>query len=282
MAFNSGFAGAPSYYRTASMVVPSTSRDETYAWLGQFPKVREWIGDRLIKNLSAHGYTIKNLSFEQTIEVDRDDIEDDHYGVFTPMMSEMGRAAAEKPDELIFSLLKNGFASNCYDSQYFFDTDHPVGDGNGGTTNVANTDGGSGTPWFLLDTSRALKPLIFQERRPLGVLVSKDRPEDDNVFNRKQFVYGSDGRCNAGYGLWQLAWGSKQTLNAANYAIARAAMMNLVGDEGRPLGIVPDTLIVPPSLEGAARGIVVNQLVNGGESNPWVGTAKPLVTTWVA
>jgi len=282
LAFSQGFAGAPTNYRDIATVVPSTNRDETYAWLGQFPTMRQWIGDRLVKSLAAHGYNIKNLPFEQTVAVERDDIEDDSYGLFTPIMSEMGRAAAEKPDQLIFPLLKAGFASNCYDGQYFFDTDHPVKATDGTDTIAANTDGGSGTPWFLLCTSRAIRPLIYQERRALNNLVRKDQETDDNVFFKRQFIYGSDGRCNVGYGLWQLAWGSKQTLDATHYAAARTAMMSLVGDEGRLLGIVPDTLVVPPSLEAAGRTLLQALLVSGGESNPWAGTAKLIVTPWAA
>lgn len=66
-------------------------------------------------------------------------------------------------------------------------------------------------------------------------------------------VHGVDGRANAGYGLWQLAFGSKAELMPANYEAPRAAMMAFKGDEGRPLNIRPNVLVAPPSLEGAAR-----------------------------
>lgn len=280
-AFSAGFAGAESAYREVATVVPSTTREETYGWLGQFPKMREWVGDRHVRNLTAHGYKIVNRDFEQTISVGRNDIQDDQYGLFAPMLQEMGRTAAEFPDELVFGLLAAGFDTNCYDGQFFFDTDHPVGDGESAPASVSNFGGGSGTPWFLLDCSRPLKPLIFQERMPLGTLVRKDRPEDDNVFMKKQFLYGSDGRCAGGFGLWQMAYGSKQTLDAAGYAAARAAMMAFRGDNGRPLGIRPTHLVVPPSLEGAARELLTSALAEGGETNEWAGSAKLIVTPWV-
>ena len=56
----------------------------------------------------------------------RDDIEDDHYGVYSPRCSP--RWAGPRPRILAkwFSpQLKSGFATPCYDGQYFFDTDHP-------------------------------------------------------------------------------------------------------------------------------------------------------------
>jgi len=51
---------------------------------------------------------------------------------------------------------------------------------------------------------------------------------------------------NAGFGLWQLGFGSTDTLDTANYAAARAAVMNFRGENSRILGINPTTLVVPP------------------------------------
>ena len=227
----------------------------------------------------------------QTISVPRNDVEDDQYGIFAPMFTEMGRSAAEFPDELIFGLLSAGFTTDCYGGQFFFDTDHPVGNGEQAPVAVSNFQGGSGEPWFLLDCSRPLKPMIFQERRQLDNLVRKDDERDDNVFWRKEYVYGSDGRCNAGFGLWQLAYASKEELNAENYEAARKAMMTLRGDEGRPLGVRPDTLVCGPDLEGAAMRLLNNgtrvALVGEGDlpvaiQNECAGTAKPIVTAWLS
>lgn len=61
---------------------------------------------------------------------------------------------------------------------------------------------GSTTRWFIFDlASPGPKPFILQNRKS-PVYVSKTRPEDDNVFWDKQFVWGSDARQGAGYGLW--------------------------------------------------------------------------------
>jgi len=120
-AFQHGFDGvAPAWPKIASKIASST-RTEKYAWLGQWPNFREWVGDRQIKNLEAHEYTIKNKDFEATVSIERNDIEDDQYGIYTPMMEEMGRAAAAHPDELVFGLLRRGFDELCYDRQPFFE-----------------------------------------------------------------------------------------------------------------------------------------------------------------
>jgi phage major head subunit gpT-like protein len=96
------------------------------------------------------------------------------------------------------------------------------------------------------------------------------------------FQYGVDARYNVGYGFWQMAWGSKQTLNSANYAIARAAILGMKGDFGRPLGLVPNLLVVPPSLEQAGRQILKNNQQASGATNEWMDTAELLMVPWLA
>jgi len=277
--FNQAFDAAKSMYEFVAMTVPSTGRSVDYKWLGDFPAMREWIGDRVIKDLSAFNYEIINKSHEATIEVDRDDIEDDQIGVYTPMIQSLAATAKVHPDILVFALLKAGFDTLCYDGQYFFDEDHQV---NGAS--VSNDGGGAGDPWFLMDLSRPIKPIILQ-RRKAPQFVAQDKPDDENVFMRKKFRYGVDDRKNVGYGLWQLAYGSKATLDATAYEAARAAMMAFKRDDGEgntPLGIMPTHLVVGPSGESAGRAIVEAQFNAAGSSNVWYKTAQLVVVPWLA
>ena len=275
-AFREGFGQAPADHQRFTMPVTSMTSTEEYAWLGQWPGLKEWVGERVLRGIADHEYSIKNRKFESSIEVDRDKIEDDQYGVYSPMFRESGYAAGAHPCELVYQALKDGFDTNCFDGQFFFDTDHPVGGGQ-----QSNDAGGNGTPWFLMDTKRMIKPIIHQVRRPY-TLTRMDDLDDPNVFMRDQFLYGIDGRCNVGYGLWQLAYGSKQTLSATNYAAAREAMQEFKADEGRPLGIMPNLLVVPPSLEGEAREILMAERLANGATNVWRGTADLIVSPWLA
>jgi phage major head subunit gpT-like protein len=279
--FQGGLGQASSMHARISTEVPSTTKEQKYGWLGKIPNVRKWIGSRAVQNLSQHDYSIREEPWELTIGVDRDDIETDNLGIYGPLFTEMGQSTGSHWDLLVYEALANGFTSNCYDGQSFFDTDHPVLDEDGKEISVANTDGGSGTPWFLLDASRAIKPIILQKRRDFQ-FVAMDKLTDDNVFNNKEFVYGADARGNVGYGFWQFAWGSKQTLNAANYGSARAALSGMKGDHGRPLGIMPRLLVVPPSLESAGLKLLNSEMAAGGETNEWKGTAELLVVPWLA
>ena len=278
--FTDAFLQTPINYDKIAMTVPSVSRDETYGWLGQFPSMRKWVGQRHVKNIIANGFTIKNRKFESTLEIARDDIADDRLGIFKPMFSEMGQAARRHPEELIFGVLASGFTTNCYDGQFFFDVDHPVTDADGNSNLVSNFQGGAGTPWYLLDTSRGVRPLIWQEREKYEFQqLAEDR--DEYVFKNDKYLYGIRARVNAGFGLWQLAYGSRQPLTAANYAAARAAMMTFTADGGRKLGVSPTVLVVPPALEEAALNLLNTEYGTGGASNPWKGTAQLIVTPYL-
>lgn len=281
--FSSGLGQADPLYDRVAMVTPSTTGKEEYGWLGRFPSVREWLGDRVIQNIATAGYAIRNKPFELTVSVSRDDIEDDNIGIYAPMFTELGRAAGAHYDQLVWPLLKAGFSTSCYDGQYFFDVDHPVLDAAGKTISVANTDAvaGTGPAWFLLDTSRAIRPIILQKRRPFQ-FIRLDRETDDNVFSRREYVYGADARHNVGYGLWQFAWGSKKDLTADNFNAAYAALSGMTGDYGHPLGIRPTLLVVPPALRSQALKILKAETGAAGETNVNRGAAEVLVVPWLA
>lgn len=272
--YREAFSGASNIHETLAMVVQSASPEETYAFLKALPRMREWVGDRVIHGLEAAGFTIRKKDWEATIAVDRDEVLFDKLNLVRPRIQELARAAMQHYVELIVGLMVNGFGAECYDGQYFFDTDHPVAGQSvsnkgtaaldatayqeayaamqsftddagkplgvqpthlvvppqlratalqilkaetiGGTTNI-NRDSatplvlpelaGHPTKWFLLDLSRPVKPFILQVVKE-PEFVALDSPDDDNVFKRREFLYGVDAIDNAGYGLWQLAYGS--------------------------------------------------------------------------
>ena len=71
-------------------------------------------------------------------------------------------------------------------------------------------------------------------------------------------------------------------LSAANYATVRAEMMALTGEDGEPLGVMPNLLVVPPQLEVAAKTIVVASELAGGGTNVNLATAQVLMVPELA
>jgi phage major head subunit gpT-like protein len=265
-AFNARFSTVQTYYNTVAMTVPSTTAMNEYPRLDDLPGFREWLGDRVIHDLGAQTYIIRNKTFEKTISIKREQIEDDQLGIFAPVSSQMGQDAAEFPDHLCWPLMNKGETLKCYDGQYFFDTDHPGYDESGKRVSVSNFTAGSGPAWYLVDDSQVMKPLVYQTRRPFA-LTPLQSPDDPNVFFKGKFIWGVDGRSNSGLGLWQLAHKSKAVLNEANFMAALTAMTTMHRRDGSILKIRPTKLLVPSALELTALKLIKAELTGGGDTN---------------
>ena len=64
--------------------------------------------------------------------------------------------------------------------------------------------GGSDTAYYLMDTTRPIKPLVFVERAA-PKMTFKNADDDDNVFWDDKVVFGVRARGAAGYGPFHLA-----------------------------------------------------------------------------
>ena len=285
-----------------------------YPWLGRTTGFREWVGDRVMQALEAHAYTIVNKTFEDTVGIERERVEDDQYGVYAPVIEQLGWDARTHPDQLVFGMMKAAVTGasvtigkitiptpTCYDGNNLYYASHPAGPAGqssaSATTTFSNLDsGGGGDYWFLVDGARPIKPFIFQKRREYAV-TRMNTATDEAVFSQRLFRYGVDVRCNAGVGLWQLTYASNQDLsNPTNYAKAVAALRGFKSDAGVPFGAwngPPTTrfLVVPPSLEEAARqllhasfgaGSIQGAVSNIPIANVYVGDATLIVSEWLS
>lgn len=274
--FQNGLNGYPPQWSRVATLISSSTLSNRYGWLKDFPGLREWIGDRQVKSLSEGDYTVKNRDFEATVAVSRNDIVDDNLGIYGPMMQGLGQSAAEFPDELVFGTLKAGFDEACFDGQNFFDDEHPNGD----QEPYSNVQAGAGQPWFLVDTTRPLKPIIYQQRQA-PEFVSMTAPTDEAVFSRKEYRYGVDLRANAGYGFPQLAFGSRAPLTEANYEAARKAMTSRINEEGKPINIRPNLIVVGQDNRAAAKRLFDTQLAGGGDTNIYYKDVEILEAAWI-
>jgi len=213
--FNNAFAAAPSLWQEVAMLVPSSTRENDYAWLSDFPRMRKWVGDKVVKALAAFKYTIVNDDWEATVAVRRNDIDDDNLGIYGPKAQAAAFAAKQLPDEIVFELVNQGFASLCYDGQNFFDADHPV----------------------------------------KGVSVSN---------------HGTVALSCATLALAQ-----------ASYGAARTAMRKFKDEDGRPLNVTPNVLLLPPALEDIGNALMTVERLEDGKPNPYKGTAKVVVANWL-
>lgn len=281
--FQKLYAGTPVQYEQITTVIDSNKRTEEYTWLGSTPEMREWIDERRKSSLNEKYFSATNLKYEVTLEVKRDDIEDDLTGQYILRAGQLGEEARRYVDKLTFTTLAAGNATTCYDGQNFFSASHSEGSSgtqsNLGTTalsatnlktaitNFENLLDDQGKPfgviadtlvippalkwtamellnssfypeegtttaklatnvlqgalklvvspyitdtdsWFLMDTSRIVKPVIFQKRTEVELSSTTDPNSSDDVFNRDVFNYGVRQRGKIVLGDWHLAYAS--------------------------------------------------------------------------
>lgn len=281
--WNAGLALSKEDWKLIAKLVTSNGASNTYAWLTQFPVFREWVGSRLHKTVAERAYQVKNRKFEATIDVDVDDIDDDNMGQYGTLAEGAGQSSIDLKNDLVYQALAAGFASECYDGQYFFDTDHPTyanEDGTGTLVTVSNMQAGTGAPWILLCTKRAPAPIYLQERmKPRFDMLTA--VQGDRNFDYDKISFGGKWRGDAAYGFWQCAFGSKAELTAANFEAAYDAMGDFKGDGQRKLGILADTLVVGLANRAAAEAILNKANLAGGESNTNYKRVELIVTPWL-
>ena len=275
-AFRNGLTTTEPVLKQLATVVQSSTRTERYPFMGMAPAMREWLGDRVHKAMSAHEYSITNRKFESTITVKRDDIDDDQIGLLSTVFEDMGAMTALQPDILLAEALVAGTSELCYDGTPFFGTAHPVE----GQSNQSNADLGDSNPrWYMVDLSRKIKPLVYQERRA-PEFKSFTSLSDESVFKRDEYVWGASMRASVGYGLWQFAYASDGPIvagfdnadleaNEAEIEAVWTAMTSRPSENGQVVAVRPTHIVCPPILALRFKrilGISTPQYPAGGKS----------------
>lgn len=186
---------APRVYEKYTMVIPSTTTTLILPWLQLFPQMREWLGPRVANNYVEQSIAITNKKWELTAEIDRTQIEDDQFGIFSTAPARIAREVNALVDKQLALLIESasGAGPTGYDNVAFFSTSHPADPSGAVSGTVSNWYDSTHTGSVALD------------------------------------------------------------LTPTNVATIRAAMLKQTGPDGLPLGIVGDTLLVPPELEIKAR-----------------------------
>jgi phage major head subunit gpT-like protein len=112
---------------------------ETYPFLGQNPRMREWIGGRQAKGLRGNALSIANKHYEATLEIALRDLRRDKTPQIQARVNEFADEGQAHWGTLLSALIAAGTTALCYDGQYFFDTDHAEGD-SGNQSNKITVD----------------------------------------------------------------------------------------------------------------------------------------------
>jgi len=126
-------------YKGIVLETDSNSDKEAYGWLGAVPALSEWKDQRKLYGLRAFDYTLTNVNYESTIEVDRNTLEDDKYGMIQHKVRQLAEGAIEHMAQLVFDLLDAGASENAYDGTAMFANTRTIGD----SANIDNLLSGS-------------------------------------------------------------------------------------------------------------------------------------------
>ena len=126
--FDKAVRAASPFYPRISTVVSSDAAEEKYAWLGDMPGMREWLGERIFKQLRAADYELRNKHWESSLLVSKTDVADARVLKYKMLIEALAAEATYHPDELLFTTMVAGESTACFDGQFFYDTDHSWGD----------------------------------------------------------------------------------------------------------------------------------------------------------
>lgn len=126
MRFQEAYQSTELWIDSVASTMTSSVDIDTYAWATQIPQMREWLGPRIINNLTNEEYQLKNRDWEDTVGLDRNQIMDDKIGLFTDhVIPELGRQGARHPQTQIALQMENT-TDLSFDGLPFFDASHPL------------------------------------------------------------------------------------------------------------------------------------------------------------
>ncbi|MCB9993116.1 MAG: Mu-like prophage major head subunit gpT family protein [Hyphomicrobiaceae bacterium] len=116
--------GSVGWVDSVAMRVDSDDNSETYGWLGNVPGLSEFIGGRSVNELKEYSFSVTNKDYESTLRFQRKDMRLDKSGMIETRVGQFAQRVLDHPAKLLSTLIISGESAACYDSQYFFDTDH--------------------------------------------------------------------------------------------------------------------------------------------------------------
>jgi phage major head subunit gpT-like protein len=242
-----------------------------FDWLGDSYEMREWVGPRIARQLKSFEYEVTYKEYELTHKVLRRDVIDNIIGPYNMAAFSGGTGAALLKPRLVSEALADGTSVVCYDGQFFFDTDHPVGEEGDAITvsNYFNAGGAQAAhPWYLMDlsASRAVKPIIALTREE-AQYVSYQNLSDPSVFYNKEYIFGAQKSMGVAYGLWQTAARCEADITVNKIIEIDTAMSAYTGDNknenGRrkKLGIKPTHIVFGRSQRERVKALLGSPLI---------------------
>lgn len=114
--------------RSLATFVETDELVDRQVWLTKTPKMRDWLGDKVLHKLRSESHPIVTTPKEASVEVPKRDIENDKLGLYKPRIGQLADAYGWALDELVITMYAAGVQGIAlgatYDGQNLIDTDH--------------------------------------------------------------------------------------------------------------------------------------------------------------
>lgn len=237
--------------------------------------LREWTGPRMVEQLKRGSHAITAKSYEKTVGIPREALDDDTTGAYMAQIETLGMQAAQYSDQLLCAKLEAGETDLCYDGDAYFSASHPVEQGS--STTFSNLTGSGSVAWYAFDTTKGVKPMVWGNRMN-PEFVNLWNPEDPNVFNLNEYISGVYARGVADYGFPQCAHKCKNALDATNWETVLTTMTGLENSAGENLQIRPNVIVIPSILEPSAIRLFKTRALASGADNIHFGAVEIIVS----
>lgn len=120
--YQKGYSMPDPWASKIAMFMPSDTELETYAWMDRIPKMRQWVGPRIVNNAPLRSRSVTNLDWELTQEIPRNKFLDDKLGLYSGIAENMGWQARKLHDQQLALLIQSNPTG--FDNVAFFSASH--------------------------------------------------------------------------------------------------------------------------------------------------------------
>ncbi len=211
--FDMKLKNTPVIYDRIATVIPGVSERVEFKWLGTFPSMKRWVGDRALQKLRGESQTLTTEWWANGIEVDVDDLNNEaKLGMIPKRINQMATAAARRMDDQVAQYYVNGFSGTLgltYDGQFLFDTDHTAA-GNGLGIPQSNLQTGTLNSANFNAALQAALLFVDDEGEPINtgmnfVLAGPRKQLEARQLLKAEFQAGGATNIDAGMANWLIA-----------------------------------------------------------------------------
>lgn len=127
----SAWSSAPTPWAEYTTTIPTETETYEDGWIGRMPKMREWLGSRVVHAPGPQTYSVTVQNWENTYGIDEFLFDDTKFGIYYPMIADLGLQGKRQPGFVIRDMLENsgsqtGTRQNGLDGLTYFNTAHLI------------------------------------------------------------------------------------------------------------------------------------------------------------